>query len=305
MRNDEMVLEKNEITRVESGDSQHTFDECISFYLKNINKFPLLSKEEEVRLALCFESGDDTAKKIARERMITSNLRLVVYVAKRFWSKKRDFDFLDLISEGNIGLIEAVERYNPHLGYRFSSYAVYRIMFRINRAIELRGELIYCPYCAKKGNKMYQKTMQEFLLKKGGMPSDEEIAKMMGKSLKASRRVSVGIKIKSFDASISSEDKEKTLWDMQSRDASERIPNEFLALTERKERRMFIDKALECLTEKEKEVIKLRFSSSDKITFEEVGKKTGATKQATERAEKRALKKMKFYMKNKSSFVSY
>lgn len=153
-------------------------EDSVKTYLKEIGKFPLLSPEEELELAEAMERGDEAAK----EKMIHSNLRLVVSVVKKY-TPGSGMAFLDLIQEGNMGLMKAVERFDYHKGYKFSTYAIWWIRQAVTRAIADQARTIRVPVHMKESMNKIRRVSRKFLSEKGREPNQEEIGQLLGISV--------------------------------------------------------------------------------------------------------------------------
>ena len=292
----EEIQEIEEITEEELADTDamaDTFstDDPVRMYLKEIGKVPLLSPEEERDLAMKMAEGDEDAKR----RMAEANLRLVVSIAKRYVG--RGMLFLDLIQEGNLGLIKAVEKFDYEKGYKFSTYATWWIRQAITRAIADQARTIRIPvHMVETINKVIRVSRQ-LLQELGHDPSPEEIANEMGMSVDKVRDI---LKIAQEPVSLETpigEEEDSHLGDfIQDEDASE--PSEAASLTLLKEQ---LAEVLDTLTPREKKVLELRFGMIDgrTRTLEEVGKEFNVTRERIRQIEAKALRKLRHPSRSK------
>ena len=292
----EEIQEIEEITEEELADTDamaDTFstDDPVRMYLKEIGKVPLLSPEEERALAEKMADGDEDAKR----RMAEANLRLVVSIAKRYVG--RGMLFLDLIQEGNLGLIKAVEKFDYEKGYKFSTYATWWIRQAITRAIADQARTIRIPvHMVETINKVIRVSRQ-LLQELGHDPSPEEIANEMGMSVDKVRDI---LKIAQEPVSLETpigEEEDSHLGDfIQDEDASE--PSEAASLTLLKEQ---LAEVLDTLTPREKKVLELRFGMIDgrTRTLEEVGKEFNVTRERIRQIEAKALRKLRHPSRSK------
>ena len=292
----EEIQEIEEITEEELADTDamaDTFstDDPVRMYLKEIGKVPLLTPEEERALAELMAAGDEDAKR----RMAEANLRLVVSIAKRYVG--RGMLFLDLIQEGNLGLIKAVEKFDYEKGYKFSTYATWWIRQAITRAIADQARTIRIPgHMVETINKVIR-VSRKLLQELGHDPSPEEIANEMGMSVDKVRDI---LKIAQEPVSLETpigEEEDSHLGDfIQDEDASE--PSEAASLTMLKEQ---LDEVLDTLTPREKKVLELRFGMIDgrTRTLEEVGKEFNVTRERIRQIEAKALRKLRHPSRSK------
>ncbi len=260
-------------------------DDPVRMYLKEIGKVPLLSGEEEIELAKRMENGDEEAKK----RLAEANLRLVVSIAKRYVG--RGMMFLDLIQEGNLGLIKAVEKYDYRKGFKFSTYATWWIRQAITRAIADQARTIRIPvHMVETINKLIRVSRQ-LLQENGREPSPEEIAEEMGISVEKVREI---IKIAQEPVSLETpigEEEDSHLGDFIADDDTP-APADAAAFTMVKEQLLGV---LSTLTPREEKVLKLRFGLEDgrARTLEEVGKYFHVTRERIRQIEAKALRKLR------------
>ncbi len=286
----------DEITReeLESTDAlsdSFAIDDPVRMYLKEIGKVDLLTPEEEVELAQRMADGDEEAK----QRMAEANLRLVVSIAKRYVG--RGMLFLDLIQEGNLGLIKAVEKFNYQKGYKFSTYATWWIRQAITRAIADQARTIRIPvHMVETINKVIRVSRQ-LLQELGHDPSPEEIAAEMDMPVDKVRDI---LKIAQEPVSLETpigEEEDSHLGDfLPDEDASE--PAEAASFTLLKEQLMEV---LDTLTPREKKVLELRFGIVDgrTRTLEEVGREFNVTRERIRQIEAKALRKLRHPSRSK------
>jgi len=262
-----------------------SIDDPVRMYLKEIGKVPLLSADEEIELAKRMEEGDDEAKR----RLSEANLRLVVSIAKRYVG--RGMLFLDLIQEGNLGLIKAVEKFDYRKGYKFSTYATWWIRQAITRAIADQARTIRIPvHMVETINKLIRVSRQ-LLQEYGREPLPEEIAAEMGIPEDKVREI---IKIAQEPVSLETpigEEEDSHLGDFIPDDDAP-APAEAAAFTLLKEQLMSV---LSTLTPREEMVLKLRFGLEDgrARTLEEVGKEFKVTRERIRQIEAKALRKLR------------
>ena len=262
-----------------------SIEDPVRMYLKEIGKVPLLSAEEEIELAKKMEQGDENAKK----RLAEANLRLVVSIAKRYVG--RGMLFLDLIQEGNLGLIKAVEKFDYRKGYKFSTYATWWIRQAITRAIADQARTIRIPvHMVETINKLIRVSRQ-LLQELGREPTPEEIAEEMDMPVDRVREI---LKISQEPVSLETpigEEEDSHLGDFI-QDDNVPVPAEAAAQTLLKEQ---LDEVLDTLTEREQKVLRLRFGLDDgrARTLEEVGKEFNVTRERIRQIEAKALRKLR------------
>jgi len=268
-----------------------SIDDPVRMYLKEIGKVPLLSADEEIELAKKMEKGDNEAKR----RLAEANLRLVVSIAKRYVG--RGMLFLDLIQEGNLGLIKAVEKFDYRKGYKFSTYATWWIRQAITRAIADQARTIRIPvHMVETINKLIRVSRQ-LLQELGREPHPEEIAKEMGMSVDKVREI---MKISQEPVSLETpigEEEDSHLGDFIPDDDAP-APAEAAAFTLLKEQ--LID-VLDTLTAREEKVLRLRFGLDDgrARTLEEVGREFNVTRERIRQIEAKALRKLRHPSRSK------
>ena len=286
---DEILLDDEEEAEVEKIDLSVpdgvSIEDPVRMYLKEIGKVPLLSAEEEIELAKRMELGDQEAKK----RLAEANLRLVVSIAKRYVG--RGMLFLDLIQEGNLGLIKAVEKFDYRKGYKFSTYATWWIRQAITRAIADQARTIRIPvHMVETINKLIRVSRQ-LLQELGREPTPEEIAKEMDMPVERVREI---LKISQEPVSLETpigEEEDSHLGDFI-QDDNVPVPADAAAFTLLKEQ---LEEVLGTLTEREQKVLTLRFGLEDgrARTLEEVGKEFNVTRERIRQIEAKALRKLR------------
>lgn len=270
------------VTRVERAGSS----DPVRMYLKEIGRIKLLTREEEVELA----QGVDRGNKKSKERLTTSNLRLVVSIAKKYIG--RGMSFLDLIQEGNKGLIRAVEKYDWTKGFKFSTYATWWIRQAITRAIADQARTIRVPvHMVETINKMIRvsrKLMQEM----GREPTPDEIASEMEiEPKKVLEIMKISQKTTSLEKPIG-DDEDSYLGDFIS-DDSQMSPYDVTSMKMLKEN---VNEVLDSLSDRESKVLKMRFGLDETkkaMTLEEVGREFGVTRERIRQIEAKALRKLK------------
>lgn len=266
-------------------------DDPVRMYLKEIGKVPLLSGDEEIDLAQRMEAGDEDAK----QKLCEANLRLVVSIAKRYVG--RGMLFLDLIQEGNLGLIKAVDKFDYRKGYKFSTYATWWIRQAITRSIADQARTIRIPvHMVETINKLIRVSRQ-LLQTYGREPTPEEIAREMGISVEKVREIQ---KIAQEPVSLETpigEEEDSHLGDFIP-DDDVPAPAEAAAFSMLKEQ---LVEVLDTLTEREQKVLKLRFGLEDgrSRTLEEVGKEFDVTRERIRQIEAKALRKLRHPSRSK------
>ena len=285
---EDVVVKKNgeiEIKPSQNKTSSASDDDPVRMYLKEIGKVPLLTGEEEVELAKRIEEGDEDAK----QKLCEANLRLVVSIAKHYVG--RGMSFLDLIQEGNIGLIKAVEKFDYRKGYKFSTYATWWIRQAITRSIADQSRTIRIPvHMVETINKLIRVSRQK-LQELGREPTPEEIAEEMGITVEKVREIQ---KIAQEPVSLETpigEEEDSHLGDFIP-DDDVPAPAEAAAFAMLKEQ---LDEVLDMLSDREQKVIRLRFGLDDgrSRTLEEVGKEFDVTRERIRQIEAKALRKLR------------
>ena len=276
---DKILLDDNDLTK------DLTINDPVRMYLKEIGQIKLLTLEEESALADRIVAGDEEAKNILAE----ANLRLVVSIAKRYVG--RGMLFLDLIQEGNIGLMKAVDKFDVSKGYKFSTYATWWIRQAITRAIADQARTIRVPVHMVETINKLARVQRQLTLELNREPSEDELAKKMGTSVEKVREIyKISQDPVSLETPIGEED-DSHLGDFI-KDESNLSPEEFATNEMLKEE---ISQVLETLTEREEKVIRLRFGLEDgkPRTLEEVGQMFGVTRERIRQIEAKALRKLR------------
>ena len=292
---EEMELDEEEEIDVEHLDLSVpegvSLEDPVRMYLKEIGKIPLLGMEDEVELAKKMELGDPEARK----RLAESNLRLVVSIAKRYVG--RGMQFLDLIQEGNLGLIKAVEKFDYTKGYKFSTYATWWIRQAITRAIADQARTIRIPVHMVETINRLVRTSRQLLQELGREPTTEEIAARLDLPVE---RVSEIMKMSQEPVSLETpigEEEDSHLGDFI-QDDNVLVPQDAAAFTLLHEQLMEV---LLTLTEREQKVLRLRFGLDDgrPRTLEEVGKQFNVTRERLRQIEAKALRKLRHPSRSK------
>jgi len=266
-------------------------DDPVRMYLKEIGKIPLLTAEEEIELAKRMEKGDEEAKK----RLAEANLRLVVSIAKRYVG--RGMLFLDLIQEGNLGLMKAVEKFDYEKGFKFSTYATWWIRQAITRAIADQARTIRIPvHMVETINKLVR-VQRQLVQELGRDPSPEEIAKEMNMEVEKVREI---MKIAQEPVSLETpigEEEDSHLGDFIE-DDTVLAPQDAATFTMLREQLIGV---LDSLTPREQKVLRLRFGLDDgrARTLEEVGKEFDVTRERIRQIEEKALRKLRHPSRSK------
>jgi len=272
-------------------------DDSVKLYLREIGKIPLLSQEEEYELAQKIIHGSAKEKKRAKDKMAESNMRLVVSIAKRY--SGRGLDFLDLIQEGNTGLLRAVEKFDPDKGFKFSTYATWWIRQAITRAIADQARTIRIPVHMVETINKVLRTQRRLTQELNREPTTEEIGKAMDMD---ADKIEYVMKIKqdiaSLDASVGrdGEDDDSSLGDFI--EDEDRVSPEDSAATQLLKEQ--IAEILSTLTDREQKIIKMRFGigGGKSHTLEEVGAEFSVTRERIRQIEAKALAKLR---KNKDT----
>ncbi|HSH55400.1 MAG TPA: RNA polymerase sigma factor RpoD [Candidatus Limnocylindrales bacterium] len=261
-------------------------DDSVRLYLREIGKIPLLSAEEELKLAYEIKAGDKDAK----DKMAEANMRLVVSIAKRYVG--RGLDLLDLIQEGNTGLLRAVEKFDPDKGFKFSTYATWWIRQAITRAIADQARTIRIPvHMVETINKLLR-TQRRLTQELNREPTNEEIAEAMEIEVdKVEHIMKIKQDISSLDASIRDDEEDSVLSDFIE-DEDTVSPEESATNQLLKEQ---VKEILSALTEREQKILKLRFGLEDgkQHTLEEVGQEFSVTRERIRQIEAKALAKLR------------
>lgn len=278
--------EANERFAIDESSSKNL--DATQLYLNEIGFSPLLSAEEEVHFARLSRKGDEKG----RRRMIESNLRLVVKISRRYIN--RGLPLLDLIEEGNLGLIRAVEKFDPERGFRFSTYATWWIRQTIERAIMNQTRTIRLPIHVVKELNVYLRAARELTQKLDHEPTAEDIAELLDKPVSdVKRMLKLNERVRSIDTPIG-HDSEKgileTIADERSADPSEELQQNNILSS--------LDRWIDDLPEKQREVLSRRFGlrGHETSTLEDVGREIGLTRERVRQIQVEALKRLREIM---------
>jgi RNA polymerase primary sigma factor len=290
---DKEIFPETSKVRSSTQETESGGDDAIKCYLRDIQKSKLLNAEEERYLAARIAQGDGQA----RARMIESNLRLVVKIAKRYMN--RGLPFLDLIEEGNMGLIKAVERFRVDKGCRFSTYATWWIRQSIERALVNQSRTIRLPvHVAEQVNKMFKVT-KEILNSKSDEPNAVEIADAMGSSVDEVERLQQLIrKTYSIEHPLGENNNYALIDTLE--DSQSLNPAELLENTDKYE---YVQKWLKTLKQNEAEILQYRFGLNDyePETLDTIGKRYGVTRERIRQIEAKSLEKLRKIMQEELS----
>jgi len=285
---DEWAMEESEevVLANDNAYMDDIADDSVRLYLREIGKIPLLTAEEELALAKKVKSGDKRAK----DAMAEANMRLVVSIAKRYVG--RGLDLLDLIQEGNTGLLRAVEKFDPDRGFKFSTYATWWIRQAITRAIADQARTIRIPvHMVETINKLLR-TQRRLTQELNREPTNEEIAAAMEMDVdKVEHIMKIKQDISSLDASVRDDEEDSVLGDFIE-DEDTKTPTESASEQLLKEQ---VKTILGTLTEREQKILKLRFGLEDgkSHTLEEVGQEFSVTRERIRQIEAKALAKLR------------
>jgi RNA polymerase primary sigma factor len=264
--------------------------ESLKAYLKEVRTIPLLTAEQEVELAKRIGKGDE----LARKEMIRSNLRLVINIAKKYMYL--GIPFLDLIEEGNLGLMKAVDKFDHRKGFRFSTYAAWWIKQSITRAVPEQGKMIRVPVYMNELITKWKKTKEQMTQKLHRSPTDEEIAKKMKISVSRRDQISFWLSTttSSLDAPIDDEG-ESQVSDLIEDQAAIQPDSDIEHLLD-KER---VDNLLELMNDRERQVLDMRFGLEEEKphTLAEVADKLGISRERVRQIEEAALNKLRKFVK--------
>ncbi|MEE1185782.1 MAG: RNA polymerase sigma factor RpoD [Acutalibacteraceae bacterium] len=281
---EEMEMKQENIENVLNVDGV-ALDDPVKLYLKEIGRVPLLSSDEEIDLAKRILDGDAEAKK----QLIQANLRLVVSIAKRYVG--RGMHFLDLIQEGNVGLIKAVEKFDYEKGFKFSTYATWWIRQAITRAIADQARVIRIPVHMVETINRLKKVQTQLLHENGKEPTEEQIAEAMDSTVEKVREIMrVAQETVSMETPIGPEEDSRLMDFIRDEDAL--APDDAALKTITNED---IDSVLKTLTPREEAVIRLRFGLEDGRchTLEQVGEQFDVTRERIRQIEAKALRKLR------------
>ena len=280
---EDMEFDQENETIIEQPDAVVT--SSVKMYLREIGKYNLLSREEEIELAEAALKGDKDAK----EALVNHNLRLVVSVAKRYMG--RGLTLLDLIQEGNVGLIKAVDKYDVSKGFKFSTYATYWIKQAISRAVMDQARNIRIPVHIIEMMSNIKKTEREFQQKNGREPKKEEVAAILNIDLNKIKEIYAWMKDTTSLDIVVGDDEDVTVGSFIE---DESVPNEFVTVEE-DDRNVAIRNILDTLNEREKIIITHRFGIGlDRAeTLDEIGKKLKLSRERVRQIEEGALRKLR------------
>jgi len=284
---------KEKASKYETPIQLQSFDN-VQMYLREIGRVPLINAQEEVKLAKRIERGDEEA----RQRLTQANLRLVVSIAKRYVGRSRNLSLLDLIQEGNIGLFKAVEKFDYHRGYKFSTYATWWIRQAITRALADQSRTIRIPVHMVETISKYTQIKRLLLQNLGREPLPEEIASEMGETVEKIRHI---IKISqetiSLEMPVGDDNEESSLGEFV-KDEKTVSPNQAAA---RKLLQKRLNDILVDLSPREQKILEMRFGLKDGIThtLEEVGKEFGVTRERIRQIEAKAVERLRKRFKDR------
>jgi RNA polymerase primary sigma factor len=278
-------------TQITNRDSQ-----AVEKYLQDISRIPMITAEEETVLAQKIRSTDNTVSKAALEKMVKSNLRFVVSVAKQY--QHQGLTLSDLINEGNLGLIKAAQRFDETKGFKFISYAVWWIRQSILQALAEQARIVRLPLnqvgSLNKINKAFSRLEQEF----ERPPSAEELAEALEvPEDKIKESLNVSGRHVSMDAPLSSNEDGGTLMDVMANTDAPRTDQALMAESLQKE----IERSLSTLTDKEREIIRLFFGigMNHGLTLEEIGAKFNLTRERVRQIKEKAIRRLRHTSRNK------
>ena len=260
----------------------------VQMYLREIGRVPLLTAQEEVKLAKRIEQDDEEA----RQKLTQANLRLVVSIAKRYAGRSRNLSLLDLIQEGNIGLFKAVEKFDYHRGYKFSTYATWWIRQAITRALADQSRTIRIPVHMVETISKYTQIKRQLLQDLGREPLPEEVAVEMNEPIEKIRQImKISQETISLETPIGDEEEESSLGEFI-KDEKSISPDQIAA---RKLLRSRLKDILVDLSPREQKILEMRFGLKDGIThtLEEVGQEFGVTRERIRQIEAKALERIR------------
>jgi len=278
---------KLEVEQMEAG------SDSVQMYLREIGQYPLLRAEEEAELAKRIEKGDEAA----RQKLMLSNLRLVVSIAKKYIGRSPNLTLLDLIQEGNIGLSRAVEKFDYKKGYKFSTYATWWIKQAITRALADQARTIRIPVHMIETINKYQQVVRRLTQDLGREPLPEEVAAEMGVKVEKIRHImKISQDVVSLEAPVGSDDDESSLLADFIADEETVTPE---TVAGRRILRDHLQEIISELSPREQKILEMRFGLKDGVThtLEEVGKVFGVTRERIRQIEAKALEKIRQHHK--------
>ncbi len=268
--------------------------EALKTYLKEVKMTSLLTAEDEIRLSKRIKRGDEHARK----EMIQANLRLVINIAKRYMYL--GIPFLDLIEEGNLGLMKAVDRFNHKKGFRFSTYAAWWIRQGITRSISEQGKMIRVPVYMNELIAKWKKTRETMSQKIKAVPSDEQVAKKLKISPEKVEQINfwLSTKTSSLEAPVGEEEESQVMDLVEDRTSA--APDAEIGKIMDRER---LHNLLEIMSERERQVLDMRFGLEDSKphTLAEVADKLGVSRERVRQIEETALKKLRKFVKQQEN----
>ena len=270
------------------------FNDSVQMYLREIGRVPLLTGEEEIQLSKRKERGDFAAK----QKLAEANLRLVVSIAKKYVGRSANLSLLDLIQEGNIGLFRAVEKFDYHKGYKFSTYATWWIRQAITRAIADQSRTIRIPVHMVETINKFSQITRRLVQDLGREPLPEEIASEMGIEVEKVRHImKISQDTVSLETSVGEDDDKSTLRDVIE-DTETVLPSQDAG---RQLLKGYVKEVLVELSPREQKILKMRFGLEDGVThtLEEIGQEFGVTRERIRQIEAKALERIKKHRESK------
>jgi RNA polymerase primary sigma factor len=283
------VQKKKDVLLVEeAAATEGNTADLVQMYLKEIGRVPLLTREEEVTIAKAIEAGDEAA----RQQLTEANLRLVVSIAKKYVGRSANLSLLDLIQEGNIGLFRAVEKFDYHKGYKFSTYATWWIRQAITRALADQSRTIRIPVHMVETINKYMQIVRRLVQELGREPLPEEVAAEMDLEVEKVRHIQkISQETVSLETSVGDSDDDSVLGDFIE-DTESIAPQQGASRTLLTEH---IGEVLQDLSPREQKILQIRFGLVDGVThtLEEVGQEFGVTRERIRQIEAKALEKIR------------